>query len=152
MKWLRCITLLAMIASLGGCSLGKGFVNSFKNQPGQRPMTLPSCEWVPGTRYQVCTRMMEGQWRPRCDLPDASNSLSCTFTYGWFEKGGIYMETDAYRTLNMPMARAACSDALWSAGPDFSTEWYVQTCAFNLMHHRWVFDNERAEYEEPTGN
>jgi len=120
-----------------GCS---AFVNSFKPVPGQPPMTLPVREMVHGTMKSVSVVIAPGDWSPMCMLPDAANDISCHFTYGWFENGGmITVGPDAYRHLTTLDARKACETAMWSVHGG-SNE--IEACTRALMFHRWMVDGD----------
>lgn len=137
MRW---IALAAMAMTLG-CSVWSGYVETWKDKPGQKHATLPIREQIIGTRYYVSVRVLEGDWQPMCMVPDAANEIACIFHYGYLEHGMI-MNSDGYLFMDGPTARQACSDAMWSVGPDFSGPRGIQACALALMTHRWMVDTE----------
>jgi hypothetical protein len=141
------IGAVGMIAM--GCSLGRGFVDSFKTQPGQRPMTLPHREQVGMSTMTVSVQLMDGNHRPYCMLPMADNDIACTFRYGWFENGGLVMQgPDGYRFLSFDTAQQACREALWSVGGQGNQNNVVNACARALLAFRWMDDAGRYEGEE----
>jgi hypothetical protein len=129
----------------GGCSLGKGFINSFKGQPGQK-ITLPYREPVGFGNYTVAVRMSTGSWQPMCMPPDAANDIDCTFYYSWFEN--IPMDPDGYRYLTFPLAREACDVATWAISSGPSGLPVVEACARALMFYRWMEEDPDIFKEE----
>jgi hypothetical protein len=145
MRW-HVIILLVTTSLFSGCSLGKGFVDSFKTQPGQRLPTLPVKEPVLMMNAWVSVQIQDGNNSPFCSLPDASNTTACYFTYGWLDAGGYGLDSrDGYRYLNLQTARDACSRAIWST---MGNSGEVEACSRALMVQRWMRDAEIYEEAE----
>ena len=129
---------------MGGCA---AIANSFKPIPGQT-ISRPYREMVAGTSLSVSVRVMTGDFRPWCDMPDAGNEIGCIFYYGWLDGGGLAMEgPDGYRGLRYSSALGACNEALWSVGPALGYEDVTGACARALLAHRWMDDADIYEEE-----
>ena len=135
---MRILTATLALMAMFWCT---SYIDSWRDKGQNARATLPIREMVPGTSYSVSVRVLDGDWQPMCMLPDAANDIGCTFHYGWLEHG-MLMNQDAYLFMSGPDARQACSDALWSVGPEFSDAWVIDACARALMAHRWMVDNE----------
>lgn len=130
------------------CILGLG-CSTFKTQPGQRPPTLPYSEPILATSYSVSVQITDGSWHPMCMVPDATNTISCYFTYDYLERSPLMRSNGGYLFLGLDTARVACADAVgpFSVGSVSSIS-VVQACSRALTMHRWMNDSEYGVGEE----